>query len=92
MTCSLVITSDSAWVSRLQLWPAWSSACDMTTNPPPRTFGTRTLGASPVSYSVSQEKPWVITSRWLNWRCGAVAVHRFLGSKSVAIAYWSRSM
>ena len=64
----------------------------MTMKPPPSTFGTSTLGASPVLYSVSQEKPCVITRRWLNCGCGAVAVHGLPGSKSVAIAYWSRSM
>ena len=51
-----------------------------------------TLGASPVWYSVSQENPCVITRRRLNCGCGAVGVHGLVGSKSVAIAYWSRSM
>src|SRR3954470_18431660 len=64
----------------------------MTTKPPPSIFGSSTLGASPDLYSVSQEKPCVITMRWLNCGCGAVGVHGLLGSKSVAIAYWSRSM
>ena len=87
----MVITSDSACVSRLQSWPACSSACDITMKPPPSTLGSITLGASPVLYSVSHEKPCVMTKRWLNCFCGAVGVHGLLGSNSVAIAYWSRS-
>src|SRR3954462_5786766 len=61
-------------------------------NPPPSTFGSSTLGAAPALYSVSQEKPCVMTRRWLNCFCGADGVHGFFGSKSVAISYWSRSM
>ena len=38
------------------------------------------------------ENPWVMTRRWLNCGCGAVAVHGWVGSNSVAMAYWSRSM
>ena len=90
--CSFVITSDSAWVSRLQLCPAWSSACAITMNPPASTSGTSTFGASPVLYSVSQEKPCVTTSRWLNCRCGLFGRQGLPGWNSVAIAYWSRSM
>ena len=39
MTYSFVITSDSAWVTRLQLWPALSSALLIRMKPAPSRFG-----------------------------------------------------
>ncbi len=72
--------SDSAWVTMLQLWPALSSACDITANPRPRAVSFSTSGASACSYSVSQLAPCVITSLWLKPSCGSVAVNGLLGS------------
>src|SRR3954451_11042259 len=99
--------SDSASVTMLQLWPAWSSAVDMTAKPMPRavvglelltagapgtpTVSPVTLGASALWWSMPQLKPWVIRSLWLNCFCGAHAVHGLPGWNSVAILYWSRS-
>jgi len=45
------------------------------------------LGAWPVLYSVSQEKPWVITSRWLNWRWGLFALHGLAGTGPVGLDF-----
>src|SRR3954451_15904982 len=105
MTYSFVITSDSAWVTMLQLCPALSSAFDISTKPPPSIFVSVTDGALPLPYSVSQLAPhgrlpppcWVshpgprvMTSRWLNCFCGATADHDLPGCHNVAIANWSR--
>src|SRR5215212_700406 len=99
--------SDSASVAMLQLWPALSSAVDMTAKPSPSAVvgldeltagapGTPavspvTLGASVLSWSIPQLAPWVINSLWLNCLCGAHAAHGLPGWNSVAILYWSRS-
>ena len=65
----------------------------MTRNPPASTFGTSTLGAWPVLYSVSHEKPCVTHEPVVELRAAAGSRrHGLLGSNSVAIAYWSRSM
>jgi hypothetical protein len=41
------MTSDSASVARLQLWPALSSAVDMTAKPRESAASSTTLGALP---------------------------------------------
>src|SRR3954447_10695692 len=92
MTYSLVITSDSAWVIRLQLCPALSSALLIRMKPEPSSFVSMTPGALPEPYSVSQLAPWVMTSRWLNCGCGDHGCHFLPGCHRAAIAYWSRSM
>src|SRR3954470_20116221 len=99
--------SDSASVTMLQLWPALSSAVDMTAKPIPRavvgleeltdgapgtpTVSPVTLGASALSWSIPQLAPWVIRSLWLNCLCGAHAFHGLPGWNRVAILYSSRS-
>src|ERR1700732_2511483 len=97
---------DSAWVARLQLCPALSSAVDMTAKPRPRavvglsvwastpgtpTVSLVTLGAVPDWCSIPQLAPCVMSSLWLNWGCGAHGSHAIPGWKSTAIWYWSRS-
>src|SRR3954462_14796119 len=92
MTHCLVITSDSACVTMLQLCPALCNALDIRMKPPPSILVSCTLGALPVPYVVSQLAPWVMTSRWLNCFCAAHGCHGLPGCQSTAIAYWSRSM
>src|SRR6266511_4244019 len=54
MRCSLAMISDSASVARLQLWPALSSAVDMTANPmPSATVG---LVVDPAARAVRDEE------------------------------------
>src|SRR5687768_11081462 len=103
---SFAITSDSAWVTRLQLWPELSSAVDMTAKPRPSaseglldatvtpsaaTVSLVVLGASPALRSIPQLAPWVISSLWFHWVCGAHAVQGFAGSYRTVILYWSRA-
>ncbi len=92
--------SDSAWVSSEQLWPALSSAVDMTAKPRPSAsvglppapaVSPVTLGAEPDWWSIPQLAPWVISSLWFHCSCGAHALQSLPGWKSVAIWYWSRS-
>ena len=80
--------SDSAWVAMLQLWPALSSAVDITAKPQPERRGRAaaqptvspvTLGAAPDWWSMPQLAPWVISSLWLNCGCGAHAAHALPG-------------
>ena len=85
------MTSDSASVSRLQLWPALSSAVDMTAKPRERAASLTTPGALPDWWSMPQLAPWVISSLWFHPFCGAQGAHGLLGSNRVAIWYWSRS-
>src|SRR3954471_13803415 len=95
----LRITSDSASVARSQLWPALSSAVDITAKPipsavvglEPPTVSPVTLGASPLWWSMPQLAPWVIRSLWLNCGCGLQGAHGFPGWSRTAILYWSRS-
>jgi len=52
--------SDSAWVAMLQLWPALSSAVDMTAKPIPSAvppLPSVTPGASPAWCSIPQLAP-----------------------------------
>src|SRR3954449_10010965 len=92
---SFAMTSDSACVTTLQLWPELSSAVDMTAKPRPRAvvgldpalgpFGTPTvspvvLGALPDWCSMPQLAPCVISSLWFHCGCGAHAVQGFFGS------------
>ena len=56
------MTRLSAWVSRLQLWPALFSAWEATAKPLARTAWLTTSGALPVAYWVSQEAPWLRAS------------------------------
>jgi hypothetical protein len=42
-------------------------------------FPSVTLGASPASWSMPQLAPCVISSLWLNWRCGAHAFQALPG-------------
>ena len=73
----MAITSDSASVARLQLWPALSSAVDITAKPRPSavvglsvealtpgtpTVSLVTLGALPDWCSMPQLAPCVISS------------------------------
>src|SRR3954451_7629991 len=99
--------SDSASVVIEQLWPALSSAVDMTAKAIPKavagldvlaagapgtpTVSPVTLGASTLSWSIPQLAPWVISSLWLNCFCGAHAFHGLPGWNRVAILYSSRS-
>src|SRR5436309_15931517 len=92
MAYSFVITSDSAWTTRLQSCPALSSAFEMTMNPPPTIPLSVVLGADALWYCSSQLAPCVMTIRWLNCFCGAHAVHGLFGCHSAVIEYWSRSM
>ncbi len=95
----MAITIDSAWVTRLQLWPALLSAVLITAKPrpsavvglSPSTVSPVTEGAEPDWRSMPQLAPWVISSLWLNCGCGAHGSHGSPGWKSVAIWYWSRS-
>ena len=92
--------SDSASVSRLQLWPALSSAVDITAKPSPRAVvglppapavSPVTLGAVPDWWSIPQLAPCVISSLWFHCGCGAHGCQGLPGWNSVAIWYWSRS-
>jgi hypothetical protein len=83
----------------LQLWPALSSAVDMTAKPSPSAVSGLdppfapdtpavswvTLGAVPDWWSMPQLAPWVISSLWLNWGCGSHAVQDAAGANSAAI-------
>jgi hypothetical protein len=90
----LAITSDSASVTMLQLWPALSSAVDITAKPMPSavvglepapgppgipTVSLVVLGAVPDSWSIPQLAPWVISSLWSHCGCGAHALHGLPG-------------
>src|ERR1700736_3800755 len=100
------MTSDSASVARLQLWPALSSAVDITAKPSPSavvgllvlaltpgtpTVSLVTLGAVPDWCSIPQLAPCVISSLWLNCGCGAQGSQACPGWNRTAIWYWSRS-
>ena len=85
------MASDSASVTTSQLWPALSSAVDITAKPRESAASSSTLGAVPVSWSAPQLAPCSITSLWFHCCCGAHGCQGLPGSKSVAIAYWSRS-
>src|SRR4051812_41910308 len=99
------MTSDSASVTTLQLWPALSSAVDMTAKPrPSATVGLLptpgppgtpmvspvVLGAVALLWSIPQLAPWVIRSLWFQPGWGSHAVHGFFGSYRIEIWYWSR--
>src|SRR4051812_16554527 len=97
--------SDSASVTSEQLWPALSSAVDITAKPSPSAVvglplvgdgswsdpivSPVTLGASALWWLIAQLAPCVNKSLWLNCGCGAHALHGLPGWYSVAILYWS---
>ena len=79
----MAITSDSAWVTMLQLWPALferrrhhrEAAAErrvVSTDVPAR-------GAA-AWWSIPQLAPWVISSLWFQPSCGAHGVNGFAGS------------
>src|SRR2546430_7160612 len=77
--------SDSASVTMLQLWPALSSAVDITAKPFGSAVSSITDGALPLSCSMPQLAPWVISSLWSNCGCGAHGSHGLSGWNSTAI-------
>ena len=66
------MTIDSAWVTRLQLWPALLKAVLMTAKPSPSavvglspsTVSPVTDGAEPDWRSIPQLTPWAMSSLW----------------------------
>ena len=79
-TRSLAMISDSACVTMLQLWPALSSAVDITAKPRDNAASSTTLGAVPVLWSIPQLAPCSMTSLWFQPGCGAHGAHGLLGS------------
>src|SRR3981081_4160324 len=92
MRCSLGITRDSAWTTRLQSDPVTSRALDMTANPARSARAYRTSGAEPSWYDMPQLGPPRRTSLWFQPGWGLHGDQPRVGSYNTPMLYWPRSI